>query len=52
MEEPFEWILQFRYASQREDAPAIWWRVPKDKRSPGFPQEIGVAPANILLLYD
>ena len=52
MEEPFEWIVAFRYAGQREDAPSVWWRVPKDKRPTVFPQELGIAPANILLLYD
>ena len=51
MEEPFETTLQFRFASQREDSPAIWWRLAKDKRPAEFPQELGVAPANILLLY-
>lgn len=52
MEEPFEWIVTFRYACQRADAPDIWWRVPKDKKPAVFPDELGVAPANILLLYD
>jgi len=51
MEEPFETTLQFRFAAQRDDSPAIWWRLAKDKRPAEFPQELGVAPANILLLY-
>ena len=51
MEEPFETILQFRYAGQRADSPAVWWRIAKDKRPSPFPAELGVAPANILLLY-
>ncbi len=52
MEEPFEQILQFRYASQRGDSPAVWWRMAKEKRPQQFPQELGIAPANILLLYE
>ncbi|MGN0997756.1 MAG: sulfate/molybdate ABC transporter ATP-binding protein [Candidatus Ventricola sp.] len=52
MEEPFEWIVAFRYAGQREGTPNVWWRVPKDRRATPFPAEFGIAPANILLLYD
>ena len=52
MEEPFEHILQFRYAGQKEDSPPIWWRLPKDRRPQTFPVELGVAAANILLLYE
>ena len=51
MEEPFEWIVAFRYAGQREAAPNVWWRVPKDRRPTPFPAELGIAPVNILLLY-
>ncbi|MCR5136496.1 MAG: ABC transporter ATP-binding protein [Oscillospiraceae bacterium] len=52
MEEPFEVILQFRYADQRAESPPIWWRLPKDRKPQAFPAELGVAPANILLLYE
>ena len=52
MEEPFEFILQFRYKGQKEDSPPVWWRLPKDKRPQTFPAELGVAAANILLLYE
>ena len=52
MEEPFETIIQFRYAGQSEESPAVWWRLPKDKRPAVFPAELGVSPANILLLYE
>ena len=52
MEEPFETILQFRYQGQKEDSPAVWWRLPKDKKPQRFPEELGVAAANILLLYE
>ena len=52
MEEPFETIIQFRYAGQGDDNPAVWWRLPKDKRPAAFPAELGVAPVNVLLLYE
>ena len=52
MEEPFEWIVEFRWKGQAPDAPPLWWRVPKDRRPARFPAELGVAPANVLLLYE
>ena len=52
MEEPFEVILQFRYGGQRPDSAPVWWRLSKDKRPQQFPEELGIAPANILLLYE
>ena len=52
MEEPFETIIQFRYAGQAPDSPPIWWRMAKDKRPGQFPGELGIAPANVLLLYE
>ena len=51
MEEPFEWIVQFRYKGQAPDAAPLWWRMPKDRRPQQFPECFGVAPANVLLLY-
>lgn len=51
MEEPFEWILLFRYEGQSSDSEPIWWRLPKDKRPQVFPERLGIAPTNILLLY-
>ena len=52
MEEPFETTLQFRYAGQNESSEPIWWRLTKDKKPSVFPEEIGIAPANILPLYE
>lgn len=51
VESPFEWTLKFRYLGQREDTPDVWWRVAKDKKPQTFPAELGIAPANLLLLY-
>ena len=52
MEEPFETILQFRFAEQDPDSPPVWWRLAKDKRPQSFPAELGISLANVLLLYD
>ncbi|MCR4908821.1 MAG: ATP-binding cassette domain-containing protein [Lachnospiraceae bacterium] len=52
LEEPFEWVLLFRYEGQSPESSPIWWRLPKDKRPQVFPKELGIAPANILLLYE
>ena len=52
MEEPFETIIQFRYEGQRPDSPPVWWRLPKDRKPAQFPAELGISPANILLLYE
>ena len=52
MEEPFEVILQFRYAGQAPDSPPVWWRLSKEKRPRNFPEALGISPANILLLYE
>ncbi|MGN0974556.1 MAG: sulfate/molybdate ABC transporter ATP-binding protein [Gemmiger sp.] len=51
MEEPFEWVVEFRYKNQQPGTSPLWWRVPKDRRPQEFPQEFGVAPVNVLLLY-
>ena len=52
IEEPFAWVITFSYTSQDKNSPSIWWRLPKDRKTETFPGELGVAPQNILLLYD
>lgn len=51
MEEPFEWILQFRFPDQTPESPPLWWRIPKDRLPNPWPEALGVAPANVLLFY-
>ena len=51
MEEPFAWVSEFRYEGQSPGSPAVWWRYPKERRLAKLPEELGIAPANILLLY-
>ena len=52
MEEPFEWVTEFRYKDQVPDSPPVWWRYTKEKRPAQYPEKLGISPANILLLYD
>ncbi|MCF0136207.1 MAG: ATP-binding cassette domain-containing protein [Lachnospiraceae bacterium] len=52
MEEPFEWVLEFRYPDQAPDTPSLWWRIPKDRVPGQRPKTLGIAPANVLLLYE
>ena len=51
MEEPFEIIIQFRFEKQSPESAPVWWRMSKEKKPQRFPEELGIAPANILLLY-
>jgi len=52
MEEPFEYIIMFRYKGQSDDSPDIWWRTPKNIKSDRDPESLGIAPVNILPLYE
>ena len=52
IEEAFAWVFIFTYAGQTKNSPPVWWRIPKDRKTEVFPQELGVAPQNILLLYE
>jgi len=52
VEEPFEDIIQFRYAEQKENTPDLWWRLPKEYRPQNDQLMLGIAPANVLLLYE
>ena len=51
MEEPFEWVIQFRIPGQKEGTENLWWRLPKDRRPQRMPEELGIAPENVLPLY-
>ena len=56
VEEPFEDIIRFRYRSQADGTPDLWWRIPKQyrlqDRAKNGDFSLGVAPANVLLLYE
>ncbi len=51
MEEPFEWISEFRFADQDPGSPAVWWRYSRTARPETPPQALGVLPEKVLLLY-
>ena len=51
MEEPFEWISEFRYDEQSAESPTVWWRYPRELRQEEAPEALGVSPEKVLLLY-
>lgn len=51
MEEPFEWITQFRFSGQSSDSAPVWRRFSKNIDTEQRPAHLGVAPKDILLLY-
>ena len=51
IEEPFAWIIKFRYEGQAEESTPIWWRLSKAQKGPEAPDTLGIAPGDILLLY-
>lgn len=51
IEEPFEWIIKFRYVGADEQTEPVWWRVSKEMKRHEMPDCLGVAPQNIILLY-
>ena len=51
MEEPFEWISEFLYQNQNPGSTPLWRRYPREFRCQESPEELGVSPDNILLLY-
>lgn len=52
VESPFEWTVKFRYQSQNQESPSVWWRVNKENKPKQFPEYLGLAPKDILLLYE
>ena len=51
MEEPFEWIMRFRYVNQKEGTQDLFWRMPKDKRPLETPKALGMEAPYVHLLY-
>lgn len=51
-EEPFARIVEFRWKTQPAHSAALWWREPKERGPRRFPDELGVDPADVLLLYE
>ena len=51
-EEPFEWISEFTFDDQAAGSPPVWWRYSREFRTNEPPKHLGVAPADVLLLYE
>lgn len=51
IEQPFEWIVKFRYVHQTDGTPDIWWRFAKPERPAVLPAQLSVRGEDILLLY-
>lgn len=51
MEDPFEWVIEFRFAQQTEDSQPLWWRFPKSNGLRDV-EELSVSPEDILLLTE
>ena len=52
MEEPFEWVTEFRFSGQNAGSAPVWWRYAKALRRQTPPSVLGVAPRSVLLLYE
>ena len=50
-EDPFESRILFRYQTQKEGTPDLWWRLPKDRTPQIMPEKLGISSHNVLLLY-
>lgn len=51
IEQPFEWVIKFRYENQDSTTPTIWWRFAKPVAPAVMPAALGIAGQDILLLY-
>ena len=51
LEEPYEYIIRFRYQNQKPGTPDIWWRMAKEYKPRQMPNELGISSANVQLLY-
>ena len=51
VEQPFEWVVKFRYPGQEKAAVDLWWRLPKITEKPVWPDRLGVPAGVVLLLY-
>jgi len=52
LEEPFEYTYMFRCEYQDKSSPDIWWQTPKNAENSSEVKHLGVAPADVLLLYE
>ena len=50
-EEPFEWIMQFRYVTQKDGTSDLWWSLPKNHGFREIPEVLGIRGDDVMLLY-
>ena len=51
LDEPFETTVLFRFRNQNGESQDIWWKMSKERLPHERSLAVGIAPANILLLY-
>lgn len=51
VEQPFEWVIKFRYANQCVNSEDLWWRFPKEHFPSSMPSQLGVRREDVLPLY-
>lgn len=50
VEQPFAWLIKFRYVGQQADTPILWRRVAKSEYD-STEVALGISPDDVLLLY-
>ena len=51
LEQPFSWLVQFRYRGQAAESPSLWWQVDKNGQRPPQTAFLSVSSRDILLLH-
>lgn len=51
LEQPFSWLVQFRYRGQAAESPSLWWQVDKNGQRPPQAAFLSVSSRDILLLH-
>ena len=49
---PFDEVVKFRYPSQKENTPDVWWIVERKDKELAVPETIGIDADKILILYE
>jgi len=50
VEQPFEWVIKFRYANQCVNSEDLWWRFPKEHFPSSMPSQLGIRREDVLPL--
>ena len=52
LEQPFEWVVKFRYENQADSSEPVWWRLPKTEKFDESVDRIGVMGKDVLDLIE